>query len=167
MPTAAPPHPIRGAGQTNPHAAAGAWIGFGASAALIGLITLTPQSPTSAHGSVSRAILDFLYRAGLPKSFTYVHWEFTANVIMFLPLGFFLALTLLGRKRTTRPQVIWRLLLLPATSGFIETAQLLFLPSRYPTWSDIIANTTGGWIGFLVGLGAVWAVARKSQRLPV
>ena len=155
-----------------------AWVGVAATALLIGLITLTPQAPSSPHGAVSQAILDALHWVGVPESFGPVEWEFTANIIMFMPLGFFLALTLIGRfpapthtphvrdgsaggvrGRDVRPWVY--LGVFPAATGFIETTQLLFLPSRYATWSDIIANSVGGWVGYAVGLLVLAAVSRR------
>ncbi len=120
------------------------WVGFGLTSVVIALITLTPQGPESPHGAVSTAILNFLHRVGVPASFSEVAWEFTANIIMFMPLGFFLLLAIGKRK-------LWlAAAAMPAASCFIELSQLLFLPSRFPTLSDIIANSTGGWIG--VGL---------------
>ncbi len=41
---------------------------------------------------------------------------------------------------------------MPATSGFIELPQLLFLPSRYPTISKLIANGKGDWLEIIVML---------------
>lgn len=146
-----------------------AWAGVALTAALIGLITLTPQSSSSAHGVVSQAILNFLHTIGVPASFGPAAWEFTANIIMFTPLGFFLALTLVGRFPTppgqpTNPRVWAYLAVFPLATGFIETTQLLFLPSRYATWSDIIANSLGGFIGYGVGLLVLSLVSRFQNR---
>lgn len=121
---------------------------------LIALITLTPQSSTSPHGEVSRALLNFLYKLGVPGSFGPVQWEFTANIIMFLPLGFFFALALTAKQRRSLGPLI-PFATLTLTSVFIETTQALFLPSRYPTLSDVIANSLGGWGGYLAGLLAI------------
>lgn len=133
------------------------WVGFGITSVLVALITLTPQGPTTAHGPVSMAILRFLHQVGVPASFSETAWEFTANIIMFTPLGFFLLLAL-GKKR------VWlAAATMPAISGFIETSQLLFLPSRYPTLSDIIANSTGGWLGILGALVTLSALASRTR----
>lgn len=75
----------------------------------------------------------------------YGHIEYTANIAMFIPLGVLLALWL-GRR--------WWWVAMAACfalSGTIETFQGLFLPSRYATFDDVIANTTGGVIGSLIG----------------
>ena len=166
-------------------------VGVTLTAILIAFITLTPQSSTSAHGVVSQAILNALHAIGVPESFGPVQWEFTANIIMFTPLGFFLALTLAGHFPTralereegrvaasTHPEVraskrvetgspvrVWAYLaVFPLATGFIETTQLLFLPSRYATWSDIIANSLGGFIGYGVGLLVLSLVSRFQNR---
>lgn len=135
-----------------------AWVGFAATSALVALITLTPQSATSAHAGISAAMLRALHAIGVPPSFGPAEWEFTANVIMFMPLGFFLTLALPRGVRR------WGVLVLPLMSGLIETAQLLFLPSRFATLSDLVANSTGGWIGILLALLAVrvFGAARSS-----
>lgn len=137
-------------------------VGLGATLALIALITLTPQSAGSAHGEVSKALLAALYRLGVPESFGPVQWEFTANIIMFLPLGFFLALSLTPERRR-RLRVLVPFASLTLTSVFIETAQALFLPSRYPTLSDVIANSVGGWLGYTAGLVAIVLFRRLQQ----
>lgn len=127
---------------------------------LIALVTLTPQSGHSAHGRVSRAMLSLLHRVGVPETFSYAAWEVTANVIMFLPLGFFLALACWRAGR-------WFLVGVPtAASLLIESAQYFFLPSRYPTISDVAANSAGGIVGFAAGALVLWAVShpRFSRR---
>lgn len=140
------------------------WLGFGLTSILVALITLTPQSDTSAHGTVSAAILTALHQLGVPMSFGEVQWEFTANIIMFTPLGFFLALTLLNAPVTGK-RIAARLVGLPLISVFIETTQFLLLPSRYPTWSDIIANSLGGWLGFAAGwLIVLWMLRSHDHK---
>ena len=70
---------------------------------------------------------------------------------MFLPMGFFLTLAL-GTKRAWVAAIA-----MPLTTGAIELSQLLFLPSRYATWSDILANSVGGWIGVAFCSLILWA----------
>ena len=133
-------------------------VGFAITTVLVALITLTPQSGGSAHGAVAKALLDALHTIGVPASFGEVEWEFTANIIMFTPLGFFLALVL----PTTRTWV--GIVALPLMSGVIEASQFLFLPSRYPTVSDLVANSLGGWLGLLVGFGVMQVISRSACR---
>lgn len=91
--------------------------------------------------------------AGFP-GLTLVRVEFIANVAMFVPLGFFLAM-LLPRHRH---------LVLPIgflATCLIETVQGLFLSDRSATVADVIANTAGACIGLLV-IEVVDALRRRS-----
>ncbi|MCW2829738.1 MAG: VanZ family protein [Aeromicrobium sp.] len=78
--------------------------------------------------------------------------EFTANVLLFVPLGA-LAITLL--RRATWVQVV---ALGAITSATIELAQTIARPERTGSVSDVVANTAGAAIGAAaVGL---WRRAR-------
>jgi len=69
--------------------------------------------------------------------------EILANVALFVPIGLLLALAW-PRLR------LWQTVLVGALmSVLIETVQGV-MPSRFPTLSDVIANTTGTLIGALV-----------------
>jgi len=107
-------------------------------------ITLTPQMPGS--GTVARTVnrvLAALHNRGLPLSIDYLTIEFIGNILMFIPLGVFMAMLVSHRH--------WWVLLFTGTlmSGFIELTQLLFLPSRYPEVRDLISNSTGFLLGAL------------------
>lgn len=81
--------------------------------------------------------------------------EFTANVVMFVPMGVLFTL-LLGLRR-------WWLALLigVASTCFIEGVQL-FLPNRYSDVRDLVANTLGTLIGIaIVALVVVGARRRR------
>ena len=60
--------------------------------AVVTLITLSPQNSTSARNAVSMAILNVLHRIGTHRAPSEIAWEFTANIIMFMPSGLFLLL---------------------------------------------------------------------------
>lgn len=124
---------------------------------LVLLITLWPTPVDTERAGPVQDLLDTLHRFGLPRWFAYRELEFTANVVMFLPLGVFAGL-LIPRRR------IWvAALALPTLSIAVECAQLLFLPERYPTVSDVIANSVGAWIG--LGLAQVgWTPTRASTQ---
>ncbi len=69
--------------------------------------------------------------------------EILANVALFVPIGLLLALAW-PRLR------VWQTVLVGALmSVLIETVQGV-MPSRFPTLSDVIANTTGTLIGALI-----------------
>ncbi|MCL7979147.1 MAG: VanZ family protein [marine benthic group bacterium] len=84
------------------------------------------------------------------------------NVILFVPLG--LALGLRGRPAP------WRAWLgLTLLAGAIEVVQI-FLPGRFPTLSDVIANSTGAAIGLVIA--GLWrrgipVHARQARPLPL
>lgn len=123
-------------------------------------ITLTPTTVDSGYWAEVQWVLNALHRIGVPEWFQYRELEFTANIVMFMPLGFFLGL-LLGRG--------WApgLLLLPALSVLIEGSQLYFLPGRVAAMSDVVANSTGGWIGLLVALPFVLTTLPRPAPAPV
>ncbi len=73
---------------------------------------------------------------------TYERIEFSANILLFVPLGVLLML-ILRRRYLILP------IALVVTVG-IESAQALLLDRRTPSMTDIIANTTGACIGMLI-----------------
>ena len=83
--------------------------------------------------------------------------EFIANIVMFVPLGFGFALRL--RKQTVAALllILWISLIATLT---IESLQI-FLPSRTPSHTDLIANTAGGGLGFV--LWRYWQPVVQSQ----
>lgn len=68
------------------------------------------------------------------------------NLLLLLPLGF-----ALGRIGVTRRHAILFLLLLPVG---IEIAQALWITGRDATVGDVLANGSGGVLGFWLGVGA-------------
>lgn len=124
--------------------------------AFVLVVTLSPRMPGSDFVSrvVSR-VLASLHARGL---FTFVDFlvvEFFGNILMFIPLGVFVAL-LVSRRR-------WWVLLFLGTvfSGFIELGQLLFLPSRFPEVRDLVSNTTGFLIGAILAVTFRMIVAHR------
>lgn len=80
---------------------------------------------------------------GIALSTSYTVFEFLANIALFVPFGLLLA----AAWPRTSP---WMVILIGyAASATIELVQTL-LPSRYPTLSDVIANTLGTIIGCVV-----------------
>ena len=107
-------------------------------------ITLYPTPVDRGRGDEVRSVLAALHSFGVPDWFGYTELEFTANVIMFVPLGFCFAL--LGTGRWWIAALAFPLLL----SIGIELTQLLLLPERYADVSDVVANTFGGWTGVVL-----------------
>ncbi len=82
--------------------------------------------------------------------------EVLANVALFVPLGFLLALAFAR---------VWPAVTacLVASAG-IEWAQAAYLPSRVPSSADVLHNTAGGLVGAVLA-GLVMAVASSAGRV--
>lgn len=111
---------------------------------VLAVVTWPTPVDRDSRGTI-QTVLRALHDRDLFTFVQYGHIEFTANIAMFIPLGILLALWL-GRRR-------WWIAMVAcfALSGAIETFQGLFLPDRYASFYDVIANTTGGVIGALIG----------------
>ena len=90
--------------------------------------------------------------APLPKYWT--GFDVVSNVLGYMPLGFFLALSALrtGRARLALPVAIMVSLLL---SLAMETLQV-YLPGRVPSNLDLLLNVAGG----AFGAGSAWSLER-------
>ncbi|HEV7800047.1 MAG TPA: VanZ family protein, partial [Burkholderiales bacterium] len=80
--------------------------------------------------------------------------DFVANILLFIPLGFFYALA----RNERRPSALHVLILGALTSAAIESAQL-FEPARTSALFDVVANAVGACLGAL----AYGRVARSSK----
>ncbi|NQX10680.1 VanZ family protein [Microbacteriaceae bacterium VKM Ac-2855] len=115
---------------------------------VIGLITLTPATTPPNEVGFIRSVIAWIGGTPVTSWFTYDVAEFTANVLMFVPLGT-LVTGLLGAHRW------WSAgLFALAISCCIESAQALWLPSRVPDVRDLISNGSGGFIGAVIVLSA-------------
>lgn len=115
-------------------------------ASFVLLVTMWPNPQQLEFGSISTRVLKVLHNLGVPEWFGYDKLEFTANIAMFVPLGFLLGLAL-SRK-------LWWLaiFMLPAFSGGIEYVQGIALDERVSTMYDVAANTIGGYTGLLLAI---------------
>lgn len=112
---------------------------------LVLVITMTPQRPgPGVIGAIVDTVLGAVHGWGLLLWVDYSVVEFTANILMFVPLGVLVAVILPRRLR-------WMLLLIGTVfSTLIELTQLL-IPGRFSDVRDVIANSAG----FLIGAGVV------------
>ncbi|MGN8132666.1 VanZ family protein [Paenarthrobacter sp. 22069] len=97
-------------------------------------------------------VLISLHQHGIPRWFNYNFVEASANVALFIPVGFVAALAF-PNKRWWQIGAFGMLV-----SGCIELGQFLFLHSRFASPSDVMTNTSGAVIGALV---AVLATQRR------
>lgn len=104
-------------------------------------------------------LLAVLHRTGAPAWFGYNKLEYAANVVMFVPLGFLVAMSL--------PARIWWLALVvcPGASIAIELTQGAVLSARFASISDVVANSIGAVVGifFAVLLRAI--VHQRDEKL--
>ncbi|SDT24720.1 VanZ family protein [Microlunatus soli] len=114
---------------------------------VIGLVTLTPGAIDPNHRGPIGRLLDLLARHPVTGWLTFDRVEKLANVAMFVPFGFLLAL-LAGRRRW------WVGLITGAVfSCLIEGIQgTLLAATRVADVSDLITNTIGAGIGALVAI---------------
>ncbi|TFD71736.1 VanZ family protein [Cryobacterium sp. Hb1] len=113
------------------------------------ILTLIAFWPTpvdrNAHGSIG-AFVTWLHEHGMPNRFGYDTIEFTSNIALFIPIGL-LVVVLAGARRWWLGPVIGALI-----SALIELGQLVFLPERFATVNDIVANTLGAVFGTVLAV---------------
>lgn len=100
----------------------------------------------------------WLRAQGFPKWLVdYTTIEAAANVALFIPFGAIVTLRLHSK--------LWWLCvpLAAAASGAIEWVQGKFLPERFASVGDILANTAGAVLGSLLVL-TIWALRRRPLR---
>lgn len=119
---------------------------------LLALIAFWPTPVDQPLQGQLAVVLNFLHRHGIPAWFNYRFVEASANVALFVPLGFVSALAF--QKKSW-----WRI------AGFglfisccMELGQLLFLHGRFPSPLDLMTNTFGAVIGALPATAALKAL---------
>lgn len=118
------------------------WLG--AYAVALAMIAFWPVPVDSGAGPLLRAIT-----AAVPW-LTYDLIEFSANVLLFVPLGALLALVIPRRRMLVLPVALFSTII-------IEAGQALLLSARTPSLRDIVANFSGAAIGLLI----VWLLERR------
>jgi len=129
-----------------------------AGVAVLAGVLLVGLLPNRVDGGVEgpiRAFIDTLQAAGAPAWVNYDLVDFLANIGFFVPIGLVAALLL--------PWRMWWLAI-PiglALSTALELGQALFLPERYASATDVLANTLGAVLGALIGAATRRAVSRR------
>jgi glycopeptide antibiotics resistance protein len=111
-----------------------ALIALAVYAAALALVAFWPVPVDSGAGPLLALI------AELFPPLTYPRVEFTANILLFVPLG--VLLTLIDR-RATLPIAL-------ATTIVIECVQAVALAARTPSLLDVLANLLGAGVGLLL-----------------
>ena len=119
----------------------------------LALIALWPIPVDSGAGGLLRRVTRVL------PALTYARIEFSANILLFVPLGVLLML-ILRRRYLILPIAI-------VTTVAIECSQGLLLDKRTPSLLDIIANTAGACVGMVI-VAAVesWRGRDVRERMP-
>jgi glycopeptide antibiotics resistance protein len=130
--------------------------------AYVGVVMVATLSPTpldQGYASAIERFLSVLHRNGVPLWFGYNRLEFSANIAMFVPLGF-LAVMLVSAR-------LWwsALLVCPAMSVAIEVTQATALSSRFATVTDVLANSLGAVVGILIAVALRALVYERDQKI--
>lgn len=115
----------------------------------VGIVLLVTLWPTTVDRGIDpylERFLQELHERGVPRFVDYGFLEFTANIVFFVPVGFLGGLLLPLR-------LSWLAIVAGGLfSAAIETTQHLFLPGRVASLADVVANSSGAVIGYLVAL---------------
>lgn len=115
----------------------------------LALVAFWPTPVDQPFGEQFAKILNFLHHHGIPQWLNYNFVEKSANVALFLPVGFVAALAFRNKQW-------WQIGAFGMlVSGCIELGQFLFLHSRFASPSDVMTNTSGAVIGALLAVLAM------------
>jgi glycopeptide antibiotics resistance protein len=133
------------------------WLSAVTALYLLAVVWVTLVPTRAGTGGVIQDVLDLLARIPLTSGLGRAEIEFTANVLLFVPMGLLFTL-LLGMRRWWAALVIG----VGATCA-IEVAQL-FIPSRVSDVRDLVANTVGTLIGIALIAAAVAVLRARTVR---
>ncbi|WP_307043222.1 VanZ family protein [Agromyces ramosus] len=121
---------------------------------VVALIVFLPAPEAGQLTGIVGWAVDVLAALGASRELSAIALEFVANIALFVPFGLLLSIA--------APRLTWwgTIALGCLTSVGIELIQI-GIPSRFPTVSDVIANTAGTAVG--VGLNLL---RRRPRRLP-
>lgn len=126
----------------------------------VGFTVWLPAAVSSTVTGLVGVMARWVAEAGIaPYQPSAVVLEILANVALFVPVGLLLPFAW-PRLRLWQVTLAGGLL-----SVVIETVQGL-MPSRFPTLSDVIANTTGTFLGAVITCLLLTAVSVGARRVP-
>ncbi len=124
---------------------------------IVAVIVFWPGPPDPDGQSELQFFLFRAHQRGLPGWITFDLVQYLANVAMFAPIG------LLGSLAMRR----WNVLVVvyaAAASAAIEFVQLVLLPGRVATLSDVASNTLGAVVGLLLSVPALRRRRHRRRR---
>jgi VanZ family protein len=128
------------------------WLGF------VGYMTLTAVQPHSGIDAFLRRVARAITGHTSSLSTTSGWWEEAANVALFVPLGMVVTLVLRRRWRWLAP------ILCLLISVCVEVLQDVVVTTRHASGVDIVENTIGGVIGWLLALPIIGQLRRQRRR---
>lgn len=134
-------------------------VGLGAYVLLIGSVVFSSIPVDRPVRSTINRLVEIYHSIGMPAWIGYHEIEFVANIALFVPFGFFLALIL--------PARVWWVALLGCflTSATVEIVQGVFLALRSGSVLDVISNTLGAAIGVGLAVALRALVHARDRRL--
>ncbi|GGE99734.1 VanZ family protein [Mycetocola zhadangensis] len=117
-------------------------------------VAFWPTPIDAGFADALRGWLTELQTSGGPELLRYGVVEFAANIALFVPVGFVLAVLLPPRRRWLSPLLCFLL------SLGIEFGQVVLASSRLGDVTDLIGNTLGGLIGTVL-LTLLLAISRR------
>lgn len=120
---------------------------------VVAVIVFWPSPPAQEAQEGLSALLRRWHARGLPRWISFSLVESLSNLLLFVPIGFFGALSL-ARRRWAIPVAA------AVASGLIELTQQGMLPDRFADARDVVANTGGAALGLLLA----WAWDRHRVR---
>ena len=150
---------------THRHRRIAAWL-LAVGALAVAVVAFWPTPIDAGFADALRDGLAELQAAGAPEVFRYGVIEFAANILMFVPVGFLLAVVLPQGLRWLSPALCFLL------SLGIELGQVVFASGRLGDVTDVIGNTLGGLLGaaalvVLLTLARARAARRARAASPV
>ena len=123
------------------------------------MATMWPTPLDQGYAASIQKLLAVIHRNGIPEWFGYSKLEFSANVLMFVPIGFLLTMLVSARA--------WwlGLLLGPALSLGIEFTQAAFLSARLATATDVVSNSIGAIVGIFLAVVLRAVVHARDEKL--
>ncbi|TFD79372.1 VanZ family protein [Cryobacterium sp. Sr8] len=124
----------------------------------LALIAFWPSRVDRDAGDLLGSVVGWLHWHGAPRWMHYDVIEFGANIALFVPVGLFVVI-LAGASRW------WLGLVVGFTAScVIELGQLAFVPARFATVNDVVANTAGATAGAAAAVLLLLALGVPADR---